>query len=89
MEICDDESIERLKRDIDFLIGEKKKEDSERIMQFIMLKINSYSHTAYDAESNKFYRGIVGHRLRNQYRKDVSRIVRKYLKEKLNEKEKI
>jgi REP element-mobilizing transposase RayT len=76
-------AIDILKNHVDFLIRPKTEKDTEKIMEFIMLKIDSYSHTAFNEESNKFYRGILGHRIRKQYRKNIAQTLRPYIRDKL------
>lgn len=80
----ENDAIELLKRYVDFLIRPKTKEDTENIMDFILLKISSYSHTAYSEEANNFYRGQLGHSLRKKYRTAIAKEIRKYIKEKLS-----
>lgn len=70
-----------IKADIDFIMEGKKCFDKERIMGLIMPKIANYSHStfSYDDELFKHY---VGHTVRKDFRKDLIKYAKEYIKYK-------
>lgn len=79
------EAFKLLKQHADFLIRPKTYNDKEKVIEFLSLKVASYSHTAFPKESNQFYKGLTGHMIRKNYRRDLMKQIRIYVDKKLKE----
>lgn len=82
----ENDAIEILKWYVDFLIRPKTVKDKEKVIEIINLKVASFSHSAYPEESNRFYRGIAGHRMRKRFRVEVMKEIKKYINKRFTRK---
>jgi hypothetical protein len=81
----EEEFIKSLKEQADFLIRPKTYKDREMVLQFLIPKIASYSHSKFNSKDNPYYKGITGHQLRKGLRGEIITKLRKYVKNRLME----
>lgn len=74
-----------LKSDIDFILEGKilTTENINRTAFFVYPKISRFSHKTFN-DKKYLMSGYIGHKVRENFRKELTDFVKDYLKEKLN-----